>query len=371
MKAVSLLIKPASSLCNLRCVYCFYADLASARSVPSYGRMDPETAERLLRSVRAELSPGDRLSIAFQGGEPTLAGIDFFRGFFQLADRLLAGIPIRWSLQTNGILLDSAWCELLRARKVLVGLSVDGPAAIHNAQRPDAAGKGSYAAVHRAMALLRRENISFNVLTVLSAEAARHPAKLWNWVCQEQIAYIQFIPCLDALEADSPSGSAITPSRFRDFYLQLFPLWKTSMEQGTCISVKLFDDLINLYLAGQASACGITGNCAVQYVVEANGDVFPCDFYALDRFRLGNLTEDSLSALAAQAGAFLTDGRAFAETAPCRGCRYELQCGGGCKRMHAAVYVEEGVCRYAELLDRLLPQLLPFAQRWLDRHGRR
>ena len=98
MKTVSILIKPASSLCNLRCVYCFYADLAEIRSVPDYGMMSLDTAERLLRSIRAELAPGDRLSVAFQGGEPTLAGIDFFRGFFELADRCLAGISISWSL---------------------------------------------------------------------------------------------------------------------------------------------------------------------------------------------------------------------------------------------------------------------------------
>ncbi len=231
MKELSLLLKPASSLCNMRCAYCFYADVAAKREIRSYGIMGRETVRRLLCSLRAELSPGDRLTIAFQGGEPTLAGIGFFRDFFRMADELLPDVRLDWSFQTNGLLLDDEYCALFRERSVLVGLSLDGPAGTHNAQRPDASGKGSYPRAHAAMELLRRHGVDFNILTVLTAETARRPSTVWCWLIKEKIRYVQFIPCLDALDADEPSPCALTPSGFRDFYRGLFPLWKRGMER--------------------------------------------------------------------------------------------------------------------------------------------
>ena len=366
MKELSLLIKPVSGACNMRCAYCFYADVAGSRSVPSRGVMSLETAQRVLESVHTDLKPGDRLTIAFQGGEPTLAGIEFYRDFFRLADGLLPGVHIDYAFQTNGLLIDEDWCALFRERHVLVGISVDGPGETHNSLRPDTSGRGTFARVQKAMRLLRRCGADFNVLTVLSAALARHPAAVWKWVEREEIAYIQFIPCLAPLEAGAHSPYALTPSRFRDFYLQLFPLWKRSMEQGHPVSVKLFDDLVNLYIGGRATACGITGSCSVQYVVEADGDVYPCDFYALDRYRMGSLLTALPSALADAAEPFLREENSFAGEPPCRGCRYEKSCRGGCRRMRQSMYVEDGVCCYAQLLDRLLVPLLDFAREYLS-----
>ena len=176
MKELSLLIKPVSGLCNMRCIYCFYADVADRRQIRSYGRMSRDTVKGILHSLCGDLSQGDVLGIAFQGGEPTLAGIDFYRDFFAAADEWLPDIAVRWSFQTNGLLLNTEWCRLFRERKVLVGLSVDGPPGTHNAQRPDLAGKGSYQRVHAAMELLRRSGVEYNILTVLTTETARHPA---------------------------------------------------------------------------------------------------------------------------------------------------------------------------------------------------
>lgn len=366
MKDLSLLIKPVSGTCNMRCAYCFYADVTAGRAVPSRGVMSLETARRVLESVRIDLEPGDRLTIAFQGGEPTLAGVGFYREFFRMADGLLPGVHIDYAFQTNGLLIDEDWCTLFRERQVLVGVSVDGPGEIHNSLRPDASEKGTFTRVQKALRLLRRHGVDFNVLTVLSAALARHPAAVWKWAEREEIAYIQFIPCLAPLEADAHSPYALTPSRFRDFYLQLFPLWKRSMEQGHLISIKLFDDLVNLYIGGRATACGITGRCSVQYVVEADGDVYPCDFYALDRYRMGSILTAPPSALAAAAEPFLSETRVFAEHPPCRGCRYEKSCGGGCRRLRQNMYVEGDVCRYAQLLDGLLEPLLNFAREYLS-----
>ena len=368
MKECSLLIKPASSLCNMRCKYCFYADEASSRRIASYGIMSCETVRQILTSISKDLAPGDSLTIAFQGGEPTLAGLDFFRYFFSEADSLLSGIRMRYGFQTNGLLLDDAWCALFLERSVLVGLSLDGPAGTHNLQRPDAAGKGTYNRIHTAMQLLQRHAVPFNVLTVLTAASAKHPIAMWNWLLKEKIEYVQFIPCLNDLNAVERSPYALTPALFRDFYRQIFPLWLRSMESGQIISVKLFDDLINLYLGGRVTACGITGRCAIQFVVEANEDVFPCDFYALDQYRMGSLLENTPSELFPRGALFLTDARSYVRAKPCVSCPYCASRCGGCKRLAANMYFENGVCRYAELLDGILNPLLSFARKHLAVH---
>ncbi len=365
MKELSLLIKPASSLCNMRCRYCFYDDVASSRATASYGIMPRETVNQILTSIEGDLSAGDHLTIAFQGGEPTLAGVDFFRYFFSTADSLLKGVRINYAFQTNGFLLNEAWCRLFLERNVLVGLSLDGPAKAHNAQRPDCTGKGTYNRVYSSMKLLRRFGISFNILSVLTNATARHPIAMWNWLFKENIEYVQFIPCLNGLNANELSPYALTPTLFRDFYLQLFPLWMQSIEKGRFISVKFFDDLINLYMAGRATACGIAGQCTIQNIVEANGYVFPCDFYVLDQYRMGSLVENKPSELHPVGETFLTDGRSYIQAEPCRSCPYYTNCGGGCKRLKDSMYLENGICRYAELLNDILNPLLNFAKRFL------
>ena len=369
MKQLSVLIKPASSLCNMRCFYCFYADVAENRALPSYGLMSEETARGILLSLRKDLKAGDELTIAFQGGEPTLAGPGFFRRFFEMTDEILPDVRMHWAFQTNGLLLDEEWCALLRDRDVLVGISIDGNASMHNQNRLDAAKKGTYNRVRRSMEMLRKTGVSFNVLTVLTPEMARHPQAVFNWLLAEHIDYVQFIPCLSALNAEKASPYTLRPADFKAFYEGIFPLWERAVREGRYVSIKLFEDLVNLYLGHRATSCGILGKCAVQFAVEANGDVFPCDFYVLDEYRMGSLTEKPPSDLLPEGEVFLMAGRGYEQEEPCKSCHYLSSCGGGCKRMKDSMYIEGGVCHYAELLDEILGPLLRAAGRILN--GRR
>lgn len=361
MKELSFLIKPASSMCNMRCRYCFYADVSKRRERASYGLMTYNTAKRLIAAAAADAHPGDRLTFAFQGGEPTLAGLDFYRCFFRTAQELLPRNSVCFSLQTNGLILDEAWCALLRENDVLVGLSVDGGPQLHNAYRLDATGRGTYDRIHTAMKLMKQYGVRYNILCVLTAQAARHPAAIWNWLKKEDVEYVQFIPCLDGLEPCGGAPWALPPSRLRSFYRQLFPLWRRRLEEGPFISVKLFDDLIAQYLLGQVTACGMSGHCTVQYVIEANGDVFPCDFYVLDEYRMGSILDSRPSELYLNGQAFLARGQGCMEKEPCRSCSYRGVCGGGCKRQRDSMYIEKGICHYAMLLDEILQPLLAFA----------
>lgn len=353
MKHISVMLKPASSLCNMRCKYCFYADVSSLRDVASYGVMTEETAHSVLSNIFCDLEVGDALTLAFQGGEPTLAGLDFFRDFVREAGRLAAkGVRVSYALQTNGLLLDDGWCAFLREHDFLVGLSLDGPAAYHDANRLDAARKGTFQRVLEAKRRMDRYGVAYNVLMTLSNTLARHPQQIWRFIEEQDLRFVQMTPCLGPLDHQK-SVYALTPERYASFYTAFFDLWYQSFRGGVYRSVKLFDDLINLLARGECNACGLLGRCQSQIIVEADGSVYPCDFYVLDPYRMGNLAEQPLRQVwdAGQAGGFLTRPR---EPLPlCTACPYRSICGGGCQRMRREVFYAPGspVCGHRAFLD--------------------
>ena len=359
MKQLNVMIKPASSLCNLRCRYCFYADEAKRRSIPSCGVMRSDTVERMLAGIASELHAGDAVHFIFQGGEPTLAGLSFFEDF---ASRVGAwkGIAVSFALQTNGVLLDRAWCDFLRAHRFLVGLSLDLFPSAHDATRVDAQGKGTYRRVVDAMRMLKSHGVDFNVLCTLTDEVARHPDGVWRELCALGIDYVQFTPCLSDLDGDATY--ALTPERFASFYTRLFQLWYADFRAGKRVSVKLFDDIVNLLVLGTPTACGMDGRCRGQLVVEANGDAYPCDFFCLDEYKLGNIGDTPPSRLLESEAMkeFLSRKR---NVAACLGCRYARFCGGGCPRMQNEVYcARAGTCGFQKFMDACGETLLSLAR---------
>lgn len=358
MRNISVMIKPASSLCNLRCRYCFYAEVSERRDCRSYGLMRRETAERIIENIFRDLERDDSVTLAFQGGEPTLAGLDFFRFFAERVDAVRDGVRVSWALQTNGTLLDGDWCAFLKEKDFLVGLSLDAMQDSHDENRVDAEGQGTYARVSAARALLEKHGVAYNVLTVLTNALARHPQQVWNYLCKEKIRYVQFIPCLGELDGAATRYS-LTPERFASFYTQLFRLWQTDFMQRKYRSVKLFDDLIRLLAFGVCGACGLVGRCMPQIVVEAEGGVYPCDFYALDEYRVGSLAEESLGSLYEKASMSAFRSRPTGALALCASCPYAAVCGGGCPRMRSEVCgdPEAKSCGYRAFLDACLPQM--------------
>lgn len=364
MKDVIIMLKPASSLCNLRCKYCFYADVAEQRSIQSYGIMQPQTTKKILDHIFCDVSAGDHITFAFQGGEPTLAGLAFFQHFVQEANRQRGAVKIDYALQTNGMLLDESWCSFLKEHSFLTGLSLDAMKANHDAFRVDKNGHGTYKRVMAAKRLLDRCGNQYNVLMTLTNSLARHPQQTWNFVKENNIQYVQFIPCLGPLEKNADqSPYALTPQRFARFYKQLLTLWLADWEKGKYISVKLIDDLVNLLSKGIVTACGLTGVCSPQVVVESDGSVFPCDFYMLDCYKAGNLCEEPLHSIfsAPQMRKFACETQ---EKNFCRECQYFRMCGGGCKRMQRAVSFceREAYCGYRDFLDFALQKLLDVAR---------
>lgn len=347
-----VMVKPASSLCNMRCEYCFYHDVSAHRQVASHGVMTDETTEAVIANMFASMQHDDSITIAFQGGEPTLAGLPYFRHFVATVKQLQKKVTVSYALQTNGIGIDREWCAFLRDHRFLVGLSIDGYAKHHNAYRVDAHGKGTFGRVIDTKRLLDDMGVEYNVLCTLTNTLARHPQKTWQFILQEQIRYVQFTPCLNALETGQ-SKWGLMPHRFHSFYSALYPQWKRDVQRGRYVSVKLFDDLVNLLLRKEVTACGIHGTCQLQCVVEADGSVYPCDFYVLDPYCGGSLAKQTLTETRSklEETGFLSM-RTALPTA-CKACRYGRLCGGGCKRLASAMYVDEttGFCGFQHLLD--------------------
>ena len=373
MKSITIMIKPASSLCDMRCLYCFYYDVAASRHMASMGLMKQDTAAALIHNVYSGLETGDYLTFAFQGGEPGLVGLEFFEFFTQTAKKVAPrGVKTTYAFQTNGLMINRDWCEFFVEHNFLVGLSLDGDAALHNQNRADAYGKGTFNRVMDAKRLMDRHNVQYNVLCVLTAESSRRARRIWNFILKEDIKHIQFIPCLEPLETPAKSEkpivgteAAITSRRFSQFYSDLFPLWKAEVEKGNLVHVRQFEDLAGIYLAGQGLTCGMSGRCSPQIVVEADGSVYPCDFYVLDEYRVANLADSSLEEVynAVVGSGFMNNEPA--QYSLCGSCTYNKWCKGGCKRMAKVVYGHE--CGMKSFLDKYLHDLLAVAQRLMQR----
>jgi uncharacterized protein len=321
--------------------------------------MKAGTMARIIDTVYKDLEDRDEVSFAFQGGEPTLAGLDWFRQFTGTVASLQRNVKVNYALQTNGLLIDDAWAEFLHEHNFLTGLSIDAGAKSHDGSRLDAAGGGTWGACMRSKALLEKYRAEYNVLCVLTNEIAGEPDKVWRFIVNEKIKFIQFIPCLGGLDGNGGSPYALKPARFASFYTRLYYRWMKALEGGSYISVKFFDDTANFFIRGIPSACGIDGRCRSQYVVEADGSVYPCDFYVLDNYNTGNLTRQTLRELfdSPRMRAFLLEERRLPGI--CQSCAYLKMCGGGCRRMRDAVYYGGGgpFCGYKTFLDKCLKPL--------------
>ncbi len=333
MRFVNFLVKPASSACSMRCRYCFYRDKAENRAVKNTGPMRGETAEALLREGYALSEPGGAVSFLFQGGEPTLAGLDFFRRFTARARALCPpGVSLSFAIQTNGLGLDGEWAAFLRQEDYLVGLSLDGNKDLHNLYRRDAAGKDTWNRACRSLELLLGRGVRTNALCVVTGQAARRPDSVYGTLKKLGVRHMQFIPCLDPM--DRVRGSlpwSLTAERYGRFLCRLFDLWYADWERGDYHSVRLFEDHVNLLLGEDAGACATCGRCGSYFVVEGDGGVYPCDFFAVDPWRMGTVGRDPLGEMAGgeTARRFLAWGQT--KPAECGGCRWRALCNGGCK----------------------------------------
>lgn len=336
MPPLHVLIKPASGLCNLRCRYCFYHDVAQNRQVPSYGVMSEAMLETVIRKA-LDFAQGE-CTIAFQGGEPTLAGLEFFQAVVRLQRRHnTKGLPIHNAIQTNGYGLGEDWARFFAENRFLVGLSLDGRLALHDRNRIDAKGNGTFAQVMDTARLFRERGVEFNILAVVSRHTAARAAEVYAFFKKNGFRFLQFIPCLDPLgEPFGGKAYSLTPQLYGKFLCELYDLWRADLLRGDGVSIRDFDNYAQMAAGYPPESCNLRGVCGLQNVVEADGSVYPCDFYVLDEMRLGNLADDDFAQLYRRREEMGFVEKSTRHDDGCKNCRFFAMCRGGCMRHREA-----------------------------------
>jgi len=329
---VTMLIKPASGLCNLRCDYCFYRDLATHRVSESYGMMTLDVLETITRNA---LETADEYCVfGFQGGEPTLAGLSFFESLIEFQKKYnTRGINIINTLQTNGTLLDENWARFLAQNKFLTGISIDGTARLHNCHRVTADGEGTLKQSLEAMRLLKTHRADCNVLCVVNKQVAQHPEQVYRFMQEQQVRYVQFVSCFNPLgEEEIIHDYTLLPDDYAVFLKITFDLWSRDLFTPQSMSIRTFDNYIDMVAGYPPEACSLNGFCQGYFLIEGDGTVFPCDFYCLDEYRLGNVMTHSFEELRTSA-AMSEFTRISKHISPeCNGCKWYSLCRGGCRR---------------------------------------
>lgn len=335
--AFHVMAKPTGARCNLDCAYCFF--LKKEQLYPkSAFRMTDEVMERYIRQTIAAHSV-PQVTIAWQGGEPTLMGLDFFRRAVDFEmDALRPGMTVENTFQTNGMLLDDAWCEFLHEKRFLVGLSVDGPRGMHDTYRRNKAGNSVFDKVVRAARLMQKHQVEFNILCTINAVNSEHPLEVYRFFRDELKApYLQFIPIV---ERDNETGNqegmrvtdrSVRPEQYGRFLIEIFDEW-VRRDVGKMF-VQFFDGVLMSYVRGRSSLCILQPTCGEGVALEHNGDVYSCDHFVEPDFLLGNINTTPLPTLVSSEPQ-RQFGQRKSSTLPrvCRECEFLFTCHGECPK---------------------------------------
>jgi uncharacterized protein len=340
--------KPSGSVCNIDCEYCFYLEKEKLYpDAKSDWRMSDDVLERYVQQyIEAQDVPA--ANFAWQGGEPTLMGVDFFRRAVALQKQYANGKEITNAFQTNGILLDDEWGEFLAENDFLVGLSIDGPRELHDRYRVDKGQKPTFDRVVAGLEMLKKHKVEFNTLTVLQNHNADHPLEVYHFLKEIGSGYMQFIPIVERLAGDDPidglelvhpeyDGKAkvtrwsVTPTQYGRFLCTVFDEW-VRQDVGQAF-VQIFDVSLGSWLGQDASLCIFAETCGSALIIEHNGDLYSCDHFVYPEHNLGNVRDVSIRDMVAS-----PEQRKFgqdkADLLPrfCRECDYKSACNGGCPK---------------------------------------
>jgi uncharacterized protein len=337
LPAFHVMAKPTGAKCNLECDYCFF--LKKDRLYPdSDFRMSDETMEAYIRqTIEGHRAP--QVTIAWQGGEPTLMGLDFFKRALELEKKCARfGQRIENSFQTNGVLIDEEWCRFFHDNNFLVGLSLDGPRPLHDAYRHDKGGKSVFDKVVRAARLMQKHEVEFNILCTVNAANSRKPLEVYRFFRDKlEARYIQFIPIVERdNETGDQEGTRVTdrtvdPEQYGRFLAEIFDEW-VRRDVGV-IFVTFFDAVLASYVRGRSTVCVLSPTCGEGVALEHNGDLYSCDHYVEPRYLLGNISQTPIAELVSSERQ-----RRFGEdkssTLPryCRECEFLFTCHGECPK---------------------------------------
>ncbi len=364
MQPFTLLIKPSGSNCNLDCGYCFY----KSRS-PEVGtgrqRMSFEVLENLIKDYLQLGFPIN--SFAWQGGEPTLMGLDFYKKVVELQNKYgKSGQEISNSLQTNGILLNDEWCKFLHENNFLLGISIDGPKEFHDIYRLDHSGAGTFEKVVHGIEKCKEYEVEFNTLTLLNAKNIEYPEKIFSFLTELGVKYMQFIPCVEIVpDTKEIADFSITPEQYGVFLCKMFDLW---INYGTDkVSIRDFDSILSYCITKHHTICTYDRLCGQYIVIEHSGEAFCCDFFVEPKWRLGNILETPIEKLAAGEMKSKFNRNKQNLSNKCLICRFLSVCRGGCVKNRITVGkgvlgTESYFCdAYKKFFDYSMPGFLQIA----------
>lgn len=331
-----LLIKPASYSCNLRCSHCFYHPEMFNSPSKKENRMSEKTLQKLIKTYLD--IPLERHVFIWQGGEPTLMGKHFFVQAVSLQNKYKKhGNIIENCLQTNGTLISRDFSKFLARNNFLVGLSIDGPGAMHDFYRVYSPNKGSYAKVMENFQTMVKDGVKINSLSLLSSNNVDHAVDIFYHLARKNILFQQYIPCVEFDESGAPRSWTVDPLKWGKALCALFDAWLA--EKGR-VSIRYFDALLYAFLTGKAGICHMDKHCGQYAVVEYNGDIFPCDFFVNEQWKLGNIHETPWPEVWEHPLylAFRQSKSAYAKE--CAECEWLGICAGDCQKHRAAP--EEG-----------------------------
>jgi uncharacterized protein len=365
----SLLLKPAGPDCNLACGYCFYRDKARVFPGTAVHRMSFEVLEETVRQAMAD--GGRQVNFGWQGGEPTLMGLDFFRRAVEFQTRYAGGKRAANGLQTNGLLLDREWARFLRENGFLVGLSLDGPEDVHDRYRRTAGGRGTWKTVVAKARMLLEEGVMTNALAVVNDHSVRFPGEIYAFLKDLGLTHMQFIPCVET-DPEDPGRAApfsVRGEELGEFLRAVFDLWMGDFRDGVATtSVRFFDSVFHSYVGLPPPECTLLAECGGYLVVEHNGDIYSCDFFVEEPWRLGNVMSGRLDHMLNSARQREFGRRKAALPGKCRACRWLPLCRGGCPKDRMRDPRDAGLnhfCRaYEMFFEHADPRLRELAEKW-------
>ncbi|MCX7917665.1 MAG: anaerobic sulfatase maturase [bacterium] len=322
MNKIELLIKPGSYLCNLDCSYCFYKKTKSI--YPDVKIMDLNTLEFFIKKFM-EYSEGKDIYFCWQGGEPLIAGIDFYYSVVEFQKKYgKSGQKVGNTIQTNGLLIDEKWIEFFLKYNVFVGVSLDGPEEIHNFYREYKDGRKTFKKVMENINLLKRSNVQFNILSTIGEETGKFPDRIFKFFIKKGFEFLQFIPAIDR-KNNKISKFSITSKTYSNFLCRIFDLW---WNEGMQVSIRFFDNILEVLVGFEPSSCTMKKRCGEYLVVEHNGDIYPCDFFVMSEFKLGNIFKDEIDKIYEKLKKF----GEIKEIQPdeCKNCEWNFLCNNGC-----------------------------------------
>lgn len=286
---LSFLIKPVSGDCNLFCDYCFYRKAVESYPETSVHRMDEKTFTELVRN--AQINGRKSVSYIWQGGEPMLMGIDFYKWVVTIQNKFsLPGQAISNIVQTNAVAIDNKWAQFFAQNQFLVGVSLDGPQELHDIHRFTRTRKSVFDKVIQACEILDHYRVEFNILVVVNNDTVQYPLEIYRFLRKRGFHYLQFIPCIEVIDNEKAPFS-VSSSDFGTFLCKIFDIWFENDYPE--VSIRFFDNFLQFSTGNQPECCMYRRNCGEYLVIEHNGDVYPCDFFVTKEWYLGNILEDT------------------------------------------------------------------------------